>query len=522
MTDSGRTLVIGAGHNGLTAAAYLARAGCEVLVLEAAAQLGGAAVTREFAPGFKVSAVAHLVHLLDPVVTAELGLADHGLKFASAALATCALGEDAESLMLDDRGIIAGDLGPADRAAYPAFMQRMRRYAALLARQHGRVPPRLAWRSWRDALPAAAFGLDIRRLGRVEMREFLRVVTMPIHDLLEENFASPLLKGALALDAVLGTRLGARSGGSVFTYLHRLSGSLGGRPGALALPAGGVGAVSVALAAAARGAGAEIRLSSPVAALTVAGGRITGVRLASGEELAAGTVLSSADPKTTLLKLLGARHLETEFARRVHHLRALGCAAKLHLALRTAPQFRALAADQLGERVLIAPSSQYVDEAFNPAKYREYSRRPVLEITVPSVYDPGLAPAGRHVLSAIVQYAPYDLAGGWDAARDAFRDSVLELLERHAPGIRSQVIASELLTPLDLERQFRISGGHWHHAELALDQALMLRPVPGAAQYAMPVAGLYLCGAGCHPGGGVMGSAGRNAARVALAAAGSA
>jgi phytoene dehydrogenase-like protein len=519
MTDAGRIVVIGAGHNGLVAAATLARAGREVLVLEAAAEVGGAAITREFAPGFRVSAVAHLLHLLDPVVAGELKLAHHGLKLARGALATVALASDAEALVLDGNRLAAGPASAADRAAYTGFIDRMRRFAAVIARQHGRVPPRLAWDSWRDALPAAALAFDVRRLRQEDLREFLRVVTMPVYDVLEESFASPLLKGALALDAVLGTRLGPRSGNSLFTYLYRLGGSVDGRPGALALPRGGMGAVTGALAAAARAAGATIRLSSPVEAITLAGERVSGVRLASGEHLAATTVASSADPKTTLLKLLGARHLEAELARRVLHLRSTGTAAKLHLALGGVPAFRGVSAALLGERLVIAPDAGYVDRAFNPAKYREYSEQPVLEITIPSLHDASLAPPGQHVLSAIVQYAPADLAAGWSSRRDAFRELVLDVLERYAPGIRRQLLAVELLTPADIEREFRISGGHWHHAELALDQFLMTRPVPGIARYALPVGGLYLCGAGCHPGGGVMGTAGRNAARTILAGA---
>jgi phytoene dehydrogenase-like protein len=519
MTDAGRIVVIGAGHNGLVAAATLARAGRQVLVLEAAAQVGGAAITREFAPGFRVSAVAHLLHLLDPVVIRELKLARHGLSLARSALATVALADDAEPLVLDGNRVIAGPASAADRSAYRDFIDRMRRFAAVIARQHGRVPPRLAWDGWRDALPAAAFAFSVRRQRREDLREFLRIVTMPVYDVLEESFESPSLKGALALDAVLGTRLGPRSGNSLFTFLYRLSGSVDGRPGALALPRGGMGAVTDALAAAARAAGAEIRVSSPVEAITLAGERVTGVRLASGEQLAAATVASSADPKTTLLKLLGARHLEAELARRVLHLRSTGTAAKLHLALDGVPAFRGVPGPLLGERLVIAPDSGYVDRAFNPAKYRQYSGQPVFEITIPSLHDPSLAPPGQHVLSAIVQYAPADLAAGWSSRRDAFRELAQGVLEHYAPGLRRQTLAAELLTPADIEREFRISGGHWHHAELALDQFLMLRPVPGIAQYALPIEGLYLCGAGCHPGGGVMGTAGRNAARAILAGA---
>jgi phytoene dehydrogenase-like protein len=515
MTEPRTSVVIGAGHNGLVAAAYLARAGRRVIVVEAAAHVGGAAVTREFAPGFRVSAVAHLTHLLDPTIVRELELLRHGLAWARTGLKTVALALEGEALVLDGHRILSGPAGAADRAAYGAFIDRMRRFAAVLGRQHGRTPPRLAWSRWREALPAALFGLDIRRLGRDDMREFLRVVTMAMHDLLEEDFELPLLKGALALDAVLGTKLGSRSGNTVFSYLHRHSGAAWGLAAGPSLPRGGVGAVTDALAAAARLAGATLKLSSPVDAIEVAGGRVTGVRLASGERIAADEVVSSADPKTTLLKLLGARHLEAEFADRIHHLRATGTAAKLHLALSGAPAFRGVPAEHLGERLVIAPSSLWVDEAFNPAKYREVSDRPVLEISVPTIHDATLAPAGQHVLSAIVQYAPCDLEGGWtEAARSRYTAILMGLLESYAPGIASQVIASELLTPADLERDYRIHGGHWHHGELSIDQALMLRPVPGAAQYAMPVQGLFLCGAGCHPGGGVMGTAGRNAARV--------
>jgi phytoene dehydrogenase-like protein len=230
-------------------------------------------------------------------------------------------------------------------------------------------------------------------------------------------------------------------------------------------------------------------------------------------------VVSSADPKTTLLGLLGARHLEIEFARRVGHLRASGTAAKLHLALADLPAFRGVAREHAGERLLIAPDPGYVDRAFNHAKYRECSPQPVFEISVPTLHDPGLAPRGQHVLSAVVQYAPHDLAGGWAAAHERYRAALVEVLEAYAPGLKALVVGAELLTPADIEREFRIAGGHWHHAELALDQALMVRPVPGMAQYATPVEGLYLCGAGCHPGGGVMGSAGRNAARAVAAGA---
>lgn len=514
MTERQTVVVIGAGHNGLVCATYLARAGRKVLVLEAAPQPGGAAVTREFVPGFRVSAVAHLLHLLDPLIERELALARHGLSYARTGLASVSLSPGRPALSLAGGEVTAGEVSAADRSSLGAHAARMQKFARVIARQHGRVPPRLRFESWRDALRAAAVALDIRRLGRRDMQEFLRVATMNIYDVLEEQFEHAGIKGVLAFDAVLGTRLGPRSGNSVYTSLYRQSGSVDGHPGALALPLGGMGAVSDALAAAARAAGVEIRCGTQVEEIMVRDGRAIGVRLRRGEELQADLVVSNADPKTTLLRLLGARHLEAEFARRVQHLRAVGTAAKLHLALSGRPQFRGLPAEQLGERLVIAPDLDYIERAFNPAKYGEFSDRPVMEITLPSLHDASLAPAGHEVLSAVVQYAPYELKGGWVAGKERFLAAIMAVLEEHAPGIGALVRHAELLTPLDIEQQFGITGGHWHHGELSLDQFMMLRPVVGAAQYAMPVAGLYLCGAGCHPGGGVMGSAGRNAARV--------
>jgi phytoene dehydrogenase-like protein len=394
----------------------------------------------------------------------------------------------------------------------------MLKFARVLGKPHNRRPPRIGGGGRSEAIGAAMLGLDIRRLGRDPMREFLRIVGINIFDVLEETFETPLLKGALALDAVLGTNLGARSNNSILTMLHRMSGAATGVAGGLSVPEGGMGAVSEALAKAARASGATIRTGSPVAHITLDGDRVSGVELESGEKLAAGIVVSNADPTRTLLTLLGARHLETGFVHRVHHFRSKGMAAKLHLALDGLPAFAHLKPELAGERLVVAPDPAYIEAAFDSAKYGKCSPNPALEITIPSVHDRTLAPSGKHVLSAIVQYAPFDLRASGDSARAEFLDCTLNVLERYAPGLRRHVVASELLLPADIEREFHITGGHWHHGEYALDQFLMLRPVPGAAQYATPVAGLYLCGAGCHPGGGVMGSAGRNAAKVVLAA----
>ncbi len=516
MTDRDRIVIVGGGHNGLVCAAYLARAGREVIVLEAAAQVGGAAVTREFAKGFRASGCAHLSYLLDAGIARELKLASHGLRWARTGLKTVALAAAGDHLVLDGGRLESGALSESDRSALGEYRAQMLRFARVLAKQHDRQPPRLGGGGRSDFMGAAKLGLDIRLLGRQSMREFLRIAGINIYDVLEEKFESPLLKGALALDAVLGTNLGPRSNNSVLALMHRLSGEAAGNDGP-SIPEGGMGAIAEALAAAARDAGATIRTGSRVARILTAGDAVSGVELEDGEKISAGTVISNADPATTLLGLLGARHLETGFVHRVRHVRMKGMAAKLHLALDALPAFARLPAELAGERLVISPDLVYLEHAFDHAKYGQCSPDPALEITIPSAHDPSLAPAGKHVLSAIALYAPHDPRASGDAPRREFLERTLAVLERAAPGLRRLVAGSELLLPADIEREFRITGGHWHHGELALDQFMMMRPVPGAAQYAMPVGGLYLCGAGCHPGGGVMGSAGRNAANAVLA-----
>lgn len=522
-------IVIGAGHNGLVCAATLARGGRSVLVLEAADRVGGAAPTREFAPGFRVSAGAHLLHLMPADLLRELNLESHGLEWAARAMNTTALVPGGPPLAVGSPQASAPSyaatssqgsgesasqgLSATDAQAYSEYAGRMRRFAAALAPIMSRTPPRLGTTAWSDRLALLRMGWQIRKLGRKDMRELLRIGGMNVYDLLEENFDSPALKGALGFDAVLGANFGPRSPGTVLTLLYRLAAESAAGDGGLSQPKGGMGALCAALAKAATAAGAAIRTSSPVAGILVEDDRVHGVVLESGERIEAHAVISSADPKNTFLKLLGPRHLDTGFVRRVNHIRSRGLAAKLHLALNRAPPFSGLDQGALGGRLLIAPSLQHIEHAYNHAKYGEFSADPVMEITIPTVNDPALAPPGHHVLSAIVQYAPYALKEGWQGGRQRFLDTALDSLERHAPGLRGCIVAAELLTPADLETEFRMSGGHWHHGDLAFDQFLMVRPVPGAAQYRTPVNGLFLCGAGCHPGGGVMGVAGRNAAR---------
>jgi phytoene dehydrogenase-like protein len=374
------------------------------------------------------------------------------------------------------------------------------------------VPPRLGTDAWADKRSLLQLGWQIRRLGRQDMRELLRIGGMNVYDLLKEHFDSSLLQGAIGFDAVLGSNFGPRSPGSVFTLLYRLAGV---QDATLSQPQGGLGALSRSLAAAATAAGAEVRTNAPVGRILVQNHRAAGVVLADGETITAGAVISNVDPQATFLRLLGPEYLDAGFTRSVSHLRTRGLAAKLHLALDDLPKFSGTG-DALGSRLLISPSLEYLERAFNHSKYGEFSTAPAIEITIPTVNDSTLAPAGKHVLSAVVQYVPYTLKAGWEEGRQQFADVIVNTLERYAPGLGNSIIAQQLLTPADIEREFRITGGHWHHAELAFDQFFMMRPVPGAAQYQTPVDGLYLCGAGCHPGGGVMGTAGRNAARQVL------
>src|SRR5210317_959915 len=508
MTDRYDAIVIGAGHNGLVCSALLAKAGKKVLVLEANERVGGAAITREFADGYSVSACAHLLYQLQPKVRKELGLSP---KLAGDAMQTIALSQDGQHVRYSG-GKVSG-VAEADVSSYRQFHRQVTRFADLLNTYLNMTPARLGTSEFRDLATLARLGFDLRRLGRDEMRTFLRLIGINIHDEVTERFDSSLLRGALSFDAVLGTHLGPRSPNTIMTYLYRLAAG----HGRLAVPQGGMGSLAEELAQAARTAGVTVRTNMPVKRIVIENGRVAGVEAAGGERFDSLTVVSNADPKRTIMELVGTRHVEAGFTRRIDNIRMRGNAAKLHLALDGLPRIDGLAKNEFGDRLVIAPDEHYVERAFNPAKYGECSAEPVVEITFPSFRDRALAPGGKHVMSCVVQYAPYALKGGWtDAARQAFTKICMETIGRYAPDLESRVTATELLTPADIEREFHITGGHWHHGELTLDQFLFTRPVSSAAQYRMPLDGLYLCGAGAHPGGGISGAAGRNAARFIL------
>ncbi len=509
MSKKPDTIIIGGGHNGLVCAAYLAKAGQQVLVLEAASQPGGLGCTREFLPGFRAS-VAHTLPQLGKKLVTDLALESHGFSLAAPSLPSVALSTTGEHITVAGNTLIGASDG--DTAAYSAYLQLMQKFAKAIDPFWHKRPPMIGSGRLRDALTLGQFGWNLRTLGKDDMREMMRMIALPAQDLMDEYFRDPLLKAALSWDANIGSKLAPRSpNNAVLALLYRMCGDLGD---GLPVARGGTGGLMEALAASARGHGAELRLNSPVAGITVEQGRACGVEMADGEFIRAPRIVSSADPKTSFLKLLGAQHLDIQFTHRISRLRTDGYVAKLHLALDALPDFTGLARPD--GRLLLTPDMAFIENAYDAAKYGGYARELPMEALVPSLQDDSLAPAGKHVLSALVQYAPYQVNGGWDAHRDSFMENAIASLERYAPAIRDCIVGGELLTPLDLEQQYRVTGGHWHHAEFALDNWWMNRPTYGASQYSTPVPGFYLCGAGAHPGGGIMGAAGRNAARAIM------
>lgn len=514
-------VIVGAGHNGLVCAAYLAKSGRRVLVLEASDTLGGLAAKREFHPGF-FTGVAHTVSHFSARVVRDLNLAKHGFRLLERSLPTVALNPGGEPVVLANDEL-AG-VSAEDARAYADYSQCMRRFAAALDPFWHKTMPRIGGAGPAGAMTFAHIGLNLRRMGKSGMREFLRVASLPVRDLMDEYFQSSLLKAALSWDALIGSKLAPRSpNGAVLQLLYRKTGA---SEGTHAFPVGGSAGLVESLRGSAVAAGVEIRCNAEVSRVLIgrgsadtagigSGPAATGVQLSDGERIEADRVVSATDPRRTFVDLVGVEHLDIGFSNRIRRLRCEGMVAKLHLALDGAPQFSGR--DRPEGRMIVAPDMDSIEIAFDDAKYGACPISPVLEMLVPSLYDTGLAPAGQHVLSAHVMYVPYKLKGGWtDAAREAARERAIDAIAGYAPRIREQIVAAEFLTPADIERQYRVTGGHWHHAEFALDQLLMMRPTYQAAQYATPIAGLYLCGAGCHPGGDVTGAPGYNAAREML------
>ncbi len=521
MTSSSPTwdaIVIGGGHNGLVAAATLAKSGRKVLLLEAGSDLGGAARTEEFAPGFRVSVLAHVLNRLHPDVVRTLELERHGLTIERGDFApSVALSKDGALVLHGAYGEVLTGAAPSEQSAWKELRAQLLRYAGILKPFLARRPPDLSGMSMTEMAGLGQTALALKKLGKEDMRDFLRVLLMNVADLLDEQLADDRLKGLLAFDATIGSHLGPRSPTSLLGLYYRLAGEAGGAAGAQVIPRGGMGAVVAAIRAAADKAGVSIRPASAVARIIVEKTRAVGVTLAGGEELRARAIVSAINPATTFLDLVGPREVDTGFVRKVRNIRMKGDAAKLHLALDRPPQFTGVDAVDHKGRLVIAPSPDHVERAFNPSKYGEFSPEPVMEITLPSLTDASLAPSGACVLSAVVQYAPYALKQGWTAGKPQFLAAIMAQLETHAPGIGATVRHAELLTPADIEARYRMPGGHWHHGELQADQMLMSRPVAGWAGFDTPIEGLFLAGAGSHPGGGVSGAPGLNVARRIIA-----
>ena len=504
-------IIIGAGHNGLVCAAYLARAGMDVLVLESGDSTGGMAAPRALSNDYHFPGLAHVTYPISPTIRKDLKLDRFGY-VPGKAIDTIALDANGEHLTISANAISGNRLGEVDIEAYPEFRRQYLAFAKSLSPLFNNKPPRLKDMGLRDTATLAKLGWNIRvGLGRESMYEFLRVAAINIYDVLSETFDSEQLQGALAVDAVMGSAMGPRTPGTVLTWLQRLFGELNGAP---SLHSGEQ--LVNALTQSAENAGTVIRCNTRVRKILVEDSKAFGVELDDGELVKARLVVSNADPRTTFSSLVGAPQLDTMFANRVAQIRGSGVVGKLHLALGGLPEFTGIDPTGLTNRLLVAPSMRYIEHAFNPSKYGECPDNPVLEITLPSTHNNALAPEGHHLMSVNVAFLPYDLDGGWAEQKTTMAYKVISQLERYSPGLKSLIVDHEFLTPRDIEREFDATGGHWHHGELSIHQSFMMRPTYGAAQYDTPIDKLFLCGAGSHPGGGLTGLPGRNAAKRIL------
>ena len=522
-------VVIGAGHNGLICAAYLAKAGKKVLVLERRHLVGGATVTEEIYPGFKYTVCSYVVSLFRPQIIADLNLPEHGFELLPLD-GTLSPTPDGDYLMRwHDAGDTRRELmrhSSRDAEAYTRFGELMYHLAMT-------VRPML---SMPAPSPTSLSPANLMRLRRVaaafgEKEEYLfdlvKLMTMSSADFVEQYFETPVLQGTLSASGVIGTFMGPRSPGSAYVMLHHYMGEIDGQFRAWGFPRGGMGGVAEALAASARSFGAEIRTEAPIEQIRIRGGKADGVVLEGGEEIDADLVVSSVDPHRTYRRLIDPSHLDDAFLGHIDRFKFRGSSGKVNLSLDALPEFACLerlrrngepTRPYLAGAMSISPDIDYIERAYDDAKYGNFSRRPYLDMIIPSLIDPTMAPPGKHVMSIFVQYAPYHLAGGqnWPDSREAFGDAVIDTLAEYVPNLKEIILHRQVVTPWDLEQTFGLTGGNIFHGELSLDQLFFLRPVPGTAGYASPVRNLFVCGSGTHPGGGVMGAPGQLAARQIL------
>lgn len=513
MIERADAIIVGAGHNGLVCAAYLARAGMNVLCLESSGAAGGMSAPRTIAENYHFPGLAHTAYPVNAAMRRDLKLDQFGYEPENA-IETIALNPDGRHLTIGADGVSGEALSDSDANSYPEFRRQYLAFAKAMRPLLENKAPRLKDMEFADKTTLAKLGWNIRLgLGRDAMYEFLRVAAINIYDVLNESFDDERLKGAIAADAVMGSAMGPRTPGTVLTWLHRLHSELNGP---LFIQSGGRSQLVNSLIQSVEDAGAKIRLNAHVEKILIENGKAFGVRLSDGEMLKARTVISNADPRATFTRLVGAPQLDTMFANRVTQIRGSGVVAKLHLALSGMPDFTGLTETQLNGRLLLAPTMRYVEHAFNRSKYNEYSEKPVLEVTLPSLHNNALAPDGQHVMSINVAYVPHKLEGGWEEQKAALAYKIISQLGQYCPNLKSLIVEHEFLTPQDIERQYHAINGHWHHGELSIHQSFMMRPLHGAAQYDTPIEQLFLCGAGSHPGGGLTGLPGRNAAQRIL------
>ena len=518
-------IVIGGGHNGLVAAAYLARAGKQVLVLERRHVLGGAAVSEEVFPGFTFSVCSYVVSLFRPHIIRDLDLPRHGLEIIPLEASFSPLPDGRSLCRWADpertRREIAA-FSPRDAEVYPEFglaMTQLSRFAKNIIDEEAPDPasrnPRELLRMYRLLRALGEYNEDLRYLN-------FKLLTMSAVDFLDAWFESDVLKAPMSVSGIIGTFLGVRSPGTAYVLLHHYMGEIDGAFRSWGFSKGGTGGVSNAIATAARGFGAEILTGAPVERVLVDGsGTATGVALENGDEIRARAVVSGVDPRRTFFGLVGEDRLPPEFASRIRRYAYRGSSGKVNLAVDRLPEFRSRPGDgpHLRGDIAISPGIDYLERAYDQAKYGDFSERPYLNVVIPSLVDPSVAPPGKHVVSCFVQYAPYDIKEGaayWPSRRDAFGDAVVDTLAEYCPGLEESILHRQVLTPWDLEQEFGLTEGNIFHGELSLDQMLFLRPAGGWSRYRTPVRRLWMCASGTHPGGGIMGAPGDLAARALL------
>ncbi|HET9365313.1 MAG TPA: NAD(P)/FAD-dependent oxidoreductase [Candidatus Angelobacter sp.] len=512
-------IVIGGGHNGLTNAAYLARAGKKVLVLERRHVLGGAAVTEEVFPGFKFSVCSYVVSLLRPEIIRDLDLPRHGLEILPLDGTFTPMPNGDYLWRVNDHGKTRREIArhsKLDAEAYEEFGKAMQAMCRFVKPILSMVPPDPSTLNPRELMKLLFIGKRFQGLASEDKYNQVQLMTMSAIDFLDQWFETDVLKATMSASGIIGTFLGVRSPGTAYVLLHHYMGEIDGAFRSWGFARGGTGAISNAIAESARELGAEIRTQSPIGKIIVKSGRAIGVALQNGDEFYADVISSSVDPRLTFIKFIEESQLPNEFLEDVRRYKFRGSSGKVNIALNALPDFKCLPGPgaHLRGAISISPSVEYMERAYDDAKYGNFSRRPYIDMVIPSLTDPSVAPPGKHVMSCFVQYAPYKLRPGlnWDEQREAFGNNVIDTISEYAPNLKNIIINKQVLTPLDLEREFGLSEGNIFQGELSLEQLFFLRPVPGYAQFRTPIKNLYMCGSATHPGGGIMGAPGRLAA----------